>query len=47
MSIVRASRQNDFARGYAIQTVAPLPIGMAETLSAGPTFGWALRRQEL
>ncbi|HEX5416770.1 MAG TPA: GMC family oxidoreductase [Chloroflexota bacterium] len=37
--------RNDFVRGYSIQTVAPLPIGMAEVLSAGPTFGWTLRHR--
>lgn len=36
--------RNDFARGYAIQTVSPLPIAMAHLINEeNPTFGWELR----
>jgi choline dehydrogenase-like flavoprotein len=31
--------RNDFVRGYALQTVSPLPIAMAHVLSADGTFG--------
>jgi len=31
--------RNDFVRGYALQTVSPLPIGMAQILSEDGTFG--------
>jgi choline dehydrogenase-like flavoprotein len=32
-------QRNDFVRGYALQTVAPLPIAMAHVLSSDGTFG--------
>lgn len=35
---------NDFARGYSIQTVSPMPISMAHILAEeSGTFGWGLR----
>lgn len=38
--------RNDFVRGYAIQSVSPLPIAMAYLLcDERITFGWELRRQ--
>jgi len=37
--------KNDFARGFAIQTVAPLPIAFAkQMLMAKGAWGWGLRR---
>ena len=37
--------KNDFARGYAIQTVGPLPIAFAkEMLVAKGAWGWGMRR---
>ncbi len=37
--------RNDFVRGYAIQTVAPLPISFAQhMLVAKGAWGWGLRR---
>jgi choline dehydrogenase-like flavoprotein len=37
-------RRNDFARGYALQSVAPLPISMTTIVSEGlEAFGWRLR----
>jgi len=37
--------KNDFIRGYAIQTVEPLPIAFAKQLSvAKGAWGWGLRR---
>ena len=36
--------RNGFARGYALQTVSPLPIAMARILAeAQESFGWRLR----
>lgn len=35
---------NDFVRGYALQTVSPLPIAMAHVLSEDGTFGEELLR---
>lgn len=36
--------RNDFVRGYAIQSVSPLPIAMAHMINEeSPTFGWELR----
>jgi choline dehydrogenase-like flavoprotein len=38
--------RNDFVRGYAIQSVSPLPIAMAHLLSDEEVvFGWALRHR--
>jgi choline dehydrogenase-like flavoprotein len=38
--------KNDFARGFAIQTVAPLPIAFAKQMvSAKRAWGWGLRRE--
>lgn len=36
--------RNDFVRGYAIQSVSPLPIAMAHLINEEtPAFGWELR----
>lgn len=36
--------RNDFVRGFAIQTVSPLPIAMSHLINEeNPTFGWELR----
>ncbi len=38
--------KNDFARGFAIQTVGPLPIAFArQMVSAKKAWGWGLRRE--
>jgi choline dehydrogenase-like flavoprotein len=38
--------KNDFARGFAIQTVGPLPIGFGkQMLAAKKAWGWGLRRE--
>jgi choline dehydrogenase-like flavoprotein len=38
--------RNDFARGFAIQTVGPLPIAFAkQILAAKKAWGWGLRRE--
>jgi len=38
--------QRDFARGFAIQSVAPLPIAFAKQMIASKgSWGWALRRE--
>lgn len=38
--------KNDFARGFAIQTVAPLPIAFGkQMLAAKKAWGWGLRRE--
>jgi choline dehydrogenase-like flavoprotein len=38
--------KNDFARGFAIQTVAPLPIAFAKQMVAAKrAWGWGLRRE--
>lgn len=38
--------RNDFARGFAIQTVGPLPIAFAKQIvSAKRAWGWGLRRE--
>ncbi len=38
--------RRDFARGFAIQSVAPLPIAFAKQLVAAKgSWGWALRRE--
>ena len=38
--------KNDFARGFAIQTVGPLPIAFAkQMLAAKKAWGWGLRRE--
>ena len=38
--------KNDFARGYAIQTVGPLPISFAkQMLAAKQAWGWGLRKE--
>jgi choline dehydrogenase-like flavoprotein len=38
-------RRRDFARGFAIQTVAPLPISFAKhMLGAKQVWGWGMRR---
>jgi choline dehydrogenase-like flavoprotein len=38
--------RNDFARGFAIQTVGPLPIAFAKQMvSAKRAWGWGLRRE--
>ena len=37
---------NDFARGFAIQTVGPLPVAFAkQILAAKKAWGWGLRRE--
>ncbi len=38
--------KNDFARGFAIQTVGPLPIAFAKQMvAAKKAWGWGLRRE--
>jgi choline dehydrogenase-like flavoprotein len=38
--------KNDFARGFAIQTVGPLPIAFGkQMLAAKSAWGWGLRRE--
>jgi choline dehydrogenase-like flavoprotein len=38
--------KNDFARGFAIQTVGPLPIAFARQMAAAKkAWGWGLRRE--
>jgi choline dehydrogenase-like flavoprotein len=38
--------RNDFARGFAIQTVGPLPIAFAkQMMAAKKAWGWGLRRE--
>jgi choline dehydrogenase-like flavoprotein len=38
--------KNDFARGFAIQTVAPLPIAFGKQMVAAKrAWGWGLRRE--
>lgn len=38
--------KNDFARGFAIQTVGPLPIAFAhQMVAAKKAWGWGLRRE--
>lgn len=38
--------KNDFARGFAIQTVGPLPIAFGkQILAAKSAWGWGLRRE--
>jgi choline dehydrogenase-like flavoprotein len=38
--------RNDFARGFAIQTVGPLPVAFAkQMLAAKKAWGWGLRRE--
>jgi len=38
--------KNDFARGFAIQTVAPLPIAFGKQMvAARKAWGWGLRRE--
>jgi choline dehydrogenase-like flavoprotein len=38
--------KNDFARGYAIQTVGPLPMAFGkQMLAAKKAWGWGLRRE--
>ena len=38
--------RNDFARGFAIQTVGPLPIAFAkQMIAAKKAWGWGLRRE--
>jgi hypothetical protein len=38
--------KNDFARGFAIQTVAPLPIAFGKQMvAAKKAWGWGLRRE--
>ncbi|HWB32919.1 MAG TPA: GMC family oxidoreductase, partial [Acidobacteriaceae bacterium] len=38
-------RRRDFARGFAIQTVAPLPVAFAkQMMSAMGAWGWGMRR---
>ena len=38
--------KNDFARGFAIQTVGPLPIAFAKQMMAAKrAWGWGLRRE--
>jgi len=38
--------KNDFVRGFAIQTVGPLPVAFAkQMLSAKKAWGWGLRRE--
>jgi len=40
------NRRNDFVRGFAIQTVGPLPIAFAkQMISAKKAWGWGLRQQ--
>jgi choline dehydrogenase-like flavoprotein len=37
--------RRDFARGFAIQTVAPLPVGFAKQMMAATgAWGWSMRR---
>ena len=37
---------NDFARGFAVQTVAPLPIAFSnQMMAARGAWGWGLRRE--
>ncbi len=38
--------RNDFVRGYALQTVGPLPVAFAnQMIAARGAWGWGLRRQ--
>ncbi len=38
--------RNDFVRGYALQTVGPLPVAFAnQVIAARGAWGWGLRRQ--
>jgi choline dehydrogenase-like flavoprotein len=38
--------RNDFARGFAIQTVGPLPVAFAkQMMAAKKAWGWGLRRE--
>jgi choline dehydrogenase-like flavoprotein len=38
--------KNDFARGFAIQTVGPLPVAFAkQMLAAKKAWGWSMRRE--
>lgn len=38
--------KNDFARGFAIQTVGPLPVAFAkQMMAAKKAWGWGLRRE--
>jgi choline dehydrogenase-like flavoprotein len=38
--------KNDFARGFAIQTVGPLPVAFAkQMLAAKKAWGWGMRRE--
>jgi choline dehydrogenase-like flavoprotein len=38
--------KNDFARGFAIQTVGPLPVAFAKQMMAAKSaWGWGLRRE--
>jgi hypothetical protein len=38
--------RNDFARGFAVQTVGPLPIAFAkQMIAAKKAWGWGLRRE--
>ena len=38
--------RNDFARGFAIQTVGPLPLAFAKQMAAAKkAWGWGLRRE--
>ena len=38
--------RNDFARGFAIQTVGPLPIAFGkQMIAAKRVWGWGLRRE--
>ena len=40
------NKANDFARGFAIQTVGPLPIAFAKQIMAAKgAWGWGLRRE--
>ena len=45
-SFTRPIPKRDFARGFAIQTVGPLPIAFGKQMMAAKgAWGWGLRRE--
>ena len=44
-SFTRPIKRRDFARGFAIQTVGPLPVAFAKQMVAAMgAWGWGMRR---